>query len=62
MQTFDWRSGQWIASDRLLRQMRTVLAAGIRHLAYYPDNFWEDKPGLDRIKLEMSTRSRVDEE
>ena len=59
LQTHDWRSGKWIAEDDLLRQMRTGLAAGIRHLAYYPDDVLQDRPRRDRTKLEMSTRSTI---
>ena len=55
LQAFDWEQKQWIDSRELLDQMREILAAGGRHLAYYPDNLWEDQPTLKNIKLEMST-------
>jgi poly-beta-1,6-N-acetyl-D-glucosamine N-deacetylase len=60
LQTYDWQRKQWVDDDLLLRQMRTVLAEGIRHLAYYPDNFWEAKPDISVIQLEMSTRREWD--
>jgi biofilm PGA synthesis lipoprotein PgaB len=57
LQTYDWNTGTWIEGDLLLREMRTALAAGIRHLAYYPDNLWEGEPAVNIVRLEMSTRN-----
>ena len=62
LQAYDWRTDEWIPKSELLKQMQAVLAAGIRHLAYYPDNFRIEKPDLDMIKLEMSTHSRPGKE
>jgi poly-beta-1,6-N-acetyl-D-glucosamine N-deacetylase len=58
LQTYDWQRKQWVPDDLVLKQMRAVLAAGIRHLAYYPDNVWQDKPDSATVSQEMSTRSR----
>lgn len=60
LQSFDWRRNRWIDEASLLRQMRSVLGAGIRHLAYYPDNFWVGRPAVEQIRLEMSTRTVID--
>jgi poly-beta-1,6-N-acetyl-D-glucosamine N-deacetylase len=57
LQTYDWNTRTWIEGDLLLREMRTALAGGIRHLAYYPDNLWENEPAVNVVRLEMSTRS-----
>ena len=57
LQAYDWEAKDWIDQRRLLTEMRTVLAAGVRHLAYYPDNLWHDRPNRDTIMLEMSTRT-----
>jgi biofilm PGA synthesis lipoprotein PgaB len=59
LQSYDWRRNQWVDEASLLRQMRSVLGAGIRHLAYYPDNFWADRPAIKQIRLEMSTRASI---
>jgi poly-beta-1,6-N-acetyl-D-glucosamine N-deacetylase len=58
LQTYDWRRKEWIPDHLLLKQMRAVTAAGIRHLAYYPDDLWQKKPTLEIVAREMSTRSR----
>jgi len=60
LQAYDWRGKKWISDSLLLKAMRAVLTAGGRHLAYYPDNFWEEKPDLEIIKLEMSTRDTLE--
>ena len=57
IQTYDWRKEEWINDRVVLEEMRDVLAYGGRHLAYYPDNVWEDKPALKTIKLEMSSKT-----
>ena len=56
LQTYNWDAKTWIDSDALLGEMRAVLAAGARNLAYYPDNVWDDAPRLNTVRLEMSTR------
>jgi biofilm PGA synthesis lipoprotein PgaB len=57
LQSYNWKKEEWIDSRDLLSEMREILSTGGRHLAYYPDNVWEDRPLLDAIKLEMSTKT-----
>lgn len=57
LQAYDWTKGVWIKEEDLLEEFRDILSSGGRHIAYYPDNFWEDKPALKKIRLEMSTRT-----
>ena len=57
LQAYDWQEKEWIDSDLLLDEMQAVLTAGGRHLAYYPDNFWDNQPRIDRIRMEMSTQT-----
>lgn len=56
VQTYDWAKKAWLDDGIVLQEMRDILSSGGRHIAYYPDNFWENKPTLAKIKLEMSTR------
>jgi biofilm PGA synthesis lipoprotein PgaB len=55
VQAFDWEENKWLRDKTILEEIRDILASGGRHIAYYPDNVWEDKPVLKTIKLEMST-------
>ncbi len=57
IQSFDWQKEIWLDDMLLLEELRDILSAGGRHLAYYPDDLWADRPGLKVIKLEMSTQS-----
>ncbi len=57
LQTYDWKKKQWIKTDVLLEELRNILAAGGKHIAYYPDDLWEEKPLLETIRLEMSART-----
>jgi len=54
LQTFDWSTNQWITSSKLLERMRTILAFGGIHLAYYPDNVFKDRPMMKFMRREMS--------
>ncbi len=55
IQTYNWEKNKPIPAPYLLQELRAILSAGGRHLAYYPDNCFEDQPRLKTIKLEMST-------
>jgi biofilm PGA synthesis lipoprotein PgaB len=57
VQSYDWNRKDWIGDEALLEELRDILSAGGRHLAYYPDDLWKDKPALNKIKLEMSTKT-----
>jgi biofilm PGA synthesis lipoprotein PgaB len=57
IQTYNWRKEAWIDDGVLLQELRDILSSGGKHLAYYPDNFFQDKPELKTIKLEMSTKT-----
>lgn len=57
IQTYDWDKKEWINDTLLNSQMRTILKNGGLHLAYYPDDYTINKPMLDKIKLEMSTKT-----
>jgi biofilm PGA synthesis lipoprotein PgaB len=57
IQTYNWRKEAWIDDGILLQELRDILSSGGKHLAYYPDNVFEDEPALDTIKLEMSTKT-----
>lgn len=57
IQTYDWRKEEWIDEGILLEELRDVLSSGGRHLAYYPDDYRDDRPALNKIRLEMSTKA-----
>lgn len=57
LQTVDWRHpGRAIPAAELKRMARRLQADGARHLAWYPDNFIEDRPPTADAREIMSAR------
>lgn len=55
VQTYDREKKQWIDANTVCRWMRALVSRGVRHIAYYPDNYAEDKPDMRSIRLAVST-------
>jgi biofilm PGA synthesis lipoprotein PgaB len=54
LQTVDWRSGKPVTASELKNTMRWLQSLGVRHLAYYPDDFVTDHPQLDVLRRGIS--------
>lgn len=54
LQTVDWNTRTAIPVSTLQQQMRRLQAAGVRHLAYYPDDFIMNRPALEQIRAAFS--------
>ena len=57
IQAYDWSDKTWVKEGILLHEIRTIFSSGGKHIAYYPDNFLVGKPTIDKMRLEMSTRT-----
>lgn len=57
LQTVDWRTRRPIPAERLQAQLRRLLAQGVRHVGWYPDDFVADRPGTADARAAMSARS-----
>lgn len=57
LQAFDWKTSRWLNGEALYRQMRTLKFAGALNIAYYPDDFFNDRPNFRKIRREISMRS-----
>lgn len=55
LQAYDWKNHRWIADARLMEWTRVLVGQGARHVAYYPDNFTVDRPGIHQVRKEYST-------
>jgi len=55
VQTYDWERHSWIKTKTVNEWLRALVAAGARHLAYYPDDYTINQPRADEIRLLMST-------
>jgi biofilm PGA synthesis lipoprotein PgaB len=54
LQTVDWRTHQPIDARELEATLRALQAAGVRHLAYYPDDFIGGHPARDPLRRGIS--------
>ena len=57
LQAVDWRTGRPIPASELKATMRRLQALGIRHLAYYPDDYVQDHPELGELRQGLSVAS-----
>ncbi|WP_303636106.1 poly-beta-1,6-N-acetyl-D-glucosamine N-deacetylase PgaB [Stenotrophomonas tuberculopleuritidis] len=57
LQTVDWRTQTPISGERLRAQIRRLQAQGVRHFAWYPDDFIADKPSTQDARAAMSARN-----
>ncbi|TWI03598.1 biofilm PGA synthesis lipoprotein PgaB [Luteimonas cucumeris] len=57
LQTVDWRSGKPIPGATLKQQVRELQASGVRHLAWYPDDFIADSPPMEVAREAFSARN-----
>lgn len=57
LQTVDWRNRQPIEPERQREQARRLIAAGVRHLAYYPDDPAKALPPLPAARETASARA-----
>ena len=54
LQTVDWRTGRRVDAHELETTLRALQAQGVRHLAYYPDDFVEGEPTLAPLRRGIS--------
>ena len=54
LQSQDWRTKKPIAAVAMAAQMRQLRLGGVRHLAYYPDDFHHDQPALQILRPAFS--------
>ena len=57
LQTVDWRTRKPIPGDTFQALVRQLLADGVRHLGWYPDDFIGDQPRLQDVRGSLSARS-----
>jgi biofilm PGA synthesis lipoprotein PgaB len=56
LQTVDWNTRKPIPGERINALARRLQAQGVRHLAWYPDDFIGDHPRLPEARAGMSAR------
>jgi len=59
LQAYDWKKEAWV-DDRVLKEDLTfLLALGARHVAYYPDNVYLNRPDVDTVAGILSAKDEV---
>lgn len=59
IQARDWRDNTPIPDATLAAQWSLLHRMGARHLAYYPDDFHNDQPGLATVRNAISVRANL---
>lgn len=62
LQTVDWRNDVRIPARELYETMRRLQSMGVRHLAYYPDDFLLGHPALSELRQGISLADFPSEE
>lgn len=55
LQSYDWNRREWLAGVELNGMARRLVAAGARHIMYYPDDYTIDRPEQDVIRDDFSS-------
>lgn len=56
VQSYDWQNKAWLKGEKLSADLRVLMSQGARHIAYYPDDVYLDKPEKEEISLTISGR------
>ena len=56
LQTVDWRDQSRIPGDVLKAQVRMLIAQGVHHIGWYPDDFIGNHPDVDAAREAISAR------
>ncbi len=59
VQSYDWRRRRWLRDRDISQEMTWLLAAGARHVAYYPDNVFEDRPQAEALAPVINGREDI---
>lgn len=59
LQARDWRSGKPLADAELAAQASLLRRLGVRHLAYYPDDFIQGRPAIATARQAVSVRGTL---
>jgi biofilm PGA synthesis lipoprotein PgaB len=59
LQARDWRTGKPVPDAELLNQWALLRRHGVRHLAYYPDDFHTGQPSLATARATVSVRETL---
>jgi biofilm PGA synthesis lipoprotein PgaB len=59
LQAYDWKGEKWVSDEAMKDDLTFLLSLGARHVAYYPDNVYQNKPDVDAVAVILSAREEV---
>jgi len=60
LQAYDWGNKQWLGDEAIRDDLTYLLAMGVRHVAYYPDDVFLNKPDVDAVASILSSRHLIE--
>ncbi|MFH2045995.1 MAG: poly-beta-1,6-N-acetyl-D-glucosamine N-deacetylase PgaB [Pseudomonadota bacterium] len=61
VQSYDWKNDRPVSDAILKKELRFLVSSGGKHLAYYPDNVFQNQPNMDSVSSIISTRTLPEE-
>jgi biofilm PGA synthesis lipoprotein PgaB len=59
LQSYDWRKKNWLGDQAVRDDLTYLLSLGVRHVAYYPDDVFLNKPDIDTVASILSSRYMI---
>ena len=59
LQAYDWKGEKWVSDGAMKDDLTFLLSLGARHVAYYPDNVYQNKPDVDAVAVILSAKDEV---
>jgi len=59
LQAYDWKGEKWVNDGAMKDELTFLLSLGARHVAYYPDDVYRNKPDVDAVAVILSAREEV---
>jgi biofilm PGA synthesis lipoprotein PgaB len=59
LQAYDWKGEKWVSDAVMKDDLTFLLALGATHVAYYPDNPYENRPDVEKISTILSAKDEV---
>lgn len=56
IQSYDWSDDAWIDEEIITQELRYLLSLGVKHVGYYPDNPFENRPRVEEFVSIISAR------
>ena len=59
LQAYDWKGEKWVSDGAMKDDLTFLLSLGARHVAYYPDDVYRNKPDVDAVAVILSAKDEV---